>query len=117
MTQTPMTPLTANVDRSQADRYAEPNWVGWFFLLSSLFWPRVVILAFWIFSNLLGDAYDHGWVIPVIGFVVAPWTTMTYALMWGLTSDGVSGWEWICVGVAVLFDLATWVGGRNLVRG
>ena len=88
---------------------------GWFFFLSSLFWPRVVILAFWIFGSTIGRAFDHS-VVPVIGFFVAPWTTMTYAFMWSISSDRVYGWEWICVGVAVLFDLWTWAGGRALFR-
>ena len=71
-----------------------------------LVWPRAIIIGFWVFSDLLGDAYD-GWVVPVLGFVLAPWTTMTYAIMWGISSDGVGGAEWVAVGVAALADLVT----------
>lgn len=112
----PMTPLTANVPRSQSDDFAT-HWYGWLFFVSSLFWPRVCLLAFWIFGHFMDDAFDGSWVIQIAGFVVLPWTTMAYALMWGLTSDGVFGWEWICVGVALLLDVATWVEGRRLFRG
>ncbi len=89
--------------------------MGWLFFCSSLLWPRVGILAFWIFSNppLLGRAYD-GWVVPVLGFVLLPWTTIAYALMWGLSSDRVAGAEWLVVALALLVDLVTYLGWRRL---
>ncbi|MDX6725324.1 MAG: hypothetical protein QOK49_129 [Baekduia sp.] len=107
------TPLTANVSRAESDALAT-HWFGWFFFVSSLFWPRIVILTFWIFGSFMGDAFHHSWAIPVAGFLLLPWTTMVYALMWTFTSDGVFGWEWICVGLAVLTDLVTWAEGRRL---
>jgi hypothetical protein len=87
--------------------------MGWLGLLFGAAWPRLVIVAFWLFSDLLGDAYD-GWVVPVAGFVLLPWTTMTYALMWGLSSSAVTGAEWVAVVAAVLLDLLTWVAARAL---
>src|SRR3954470_16595333 len=117
MTPNSLTPLTANVPRSQSDELVT-HWYGWFFLVSSLFWPRLCILVFWIFGQgWMGDAFHHRWLLQAVGGLVLPWTTMAYALMWGLTSDGVSGREWVCVGLALLLDLGTWVLGRNLVRG
>ncbi len=112
----PMTPLTANVPRSQSDELVT-HWYGWFLFVSSLFWPRLCLLGFWIFGHFMDDAFDDSWVIQVVGFLVLPWTTMVYALMWALTSDGVFGWEWICVGLALLVDLVTWVLGRSLFQG
>jgi hypothetical protein len=87
---------------------------GWLLLVSSVTWPRIVILSFWIFGSTLGRAFDS-WVVPAIGFFVLPWTTMTYALTWGISSDGVSGVEWAAVAVAVLFDLWTYLGARHLL--
>ena len=88
----------------------------WLLLLGSLFWPRAIIVSFWIFGSTLGDAF-RSWVVPAIGFVIAPWTTMSFALMWGLTSDGVFGIEWLAVAGAVFLDLATYVGGRRMLKG
>jgi hypothetical protein len=88
--------------------------LGWLMLVSSVIWPRIVILSFWIFGSTLGRAFDS-WVVPAIGFLVLPWTTMTYALMWGISSDRVTGVvEWAAVAVAVLFDLWTYLGARHL---
>ena len=83
---------------------------GWTLFLSSLFWPRVTIIAFWIFGNLLGQAFD-GWIIPTIGFFVLPWTTMTYTLIWSVESTAILGWQWILVAFALLLDVVTWAGG------
>ena len=60
----------------------------------------------------MGQAFSS-WVIPAIGFFIAPWTTVAYAFMWGAGKDSVSGfWEWAVVGIAVLLDLAHLVGDR-----
>ena len=89
--------------------------VGWVLVLSSMFWPRLFILGFWIFDEQLGDAFSS-WVIPALGFLIAPWTTVAYAFMWGVSSDRVAGVEWLVVGAAVVADLLTWWGGRRLVK-
>jgi len=77
--------------------------------------PRLFILAFWIFGSELGDAFGS-WIIPAVGFIVAPWTTLLYAWMWAISSDAVAGWEWIVVAVGVLLDLAFLVMVRRLMR-
>jgi hypothetical protein len=108
-------PMLSADDRSEAP-LSMGTAMGWLFLASSLVWPRVVILAFWIFGSQLGDAF-RSWVVPALGFLLAPWTTMTYALMWGLSSDRVSGIEWLFVAIAVLFDIATWLSLGRVIRG
>ncbi len=87
--------------------------VALFLVASSMFWPRLFILGFWIFGSQIGRAFD-AWVVPAIGFVVLPWTTFWYAIMWGISSDRVSGAEWIVVGAAFVVDLLTWAGVRTL---
>ena len=52
--------------------------------------------------------------MPVLGFVLLPWTTIAYALMWGLSSDRVAGAEWLVVALALLVDLVTYLGWRRL---
>jgi hypothetical protein len=76
--------------------------------LSFGFFARLAILVLWIFMDLLGDAYDS-WILPVIGFVLVPWTTLTFSFMWTIGSDKVSGWEWIAVALAMLVDYVFWV--------
>ena len=90
--------------------------MGCFVLLFALISPRLAILATWLFTDVLGRAYD-AWLIPVIGFFILPWTTLGYAWMYdngpGRT---VEGWEWIVVGILVLCDLGSLFGGSRSRR-
>ena len=85
----------------------------WVWVAFGLVWPRLCLLGFWIFSDLLGDAFD-GWIVPALGFLLVPWTTGAYAMMWSISSDGVNGIEWAVVVLGVVLDLATWAGARRL---
>jgi hypothetical protein len=78
--------------------------VGCFVVLFALISPRLALFAVWIFSDLLGRAYD-AWIVPLVGFFLLPWTTLAYAVMWD-SSDRVHGFEWFVVGLAFLADLA-----------
>jgi hypothetical protein len=65
-----------------------------------------------VFTDMIGDAFD-GWLVPVLGFFLLPWTTLAYALMWSSGANGVFGFEWFIVVLAFLFDLASWSEGRR----
>ena len=62
--------------------------------------------------GLLGDAFG-GWVIPALGFLLLPWTTLTYSCVWAIGSDTVSGWEWIGLAIALLVDYTFLAWSRN----
>src|SRR3954447_21671947 len=81
--------------------------------LLALFSPRLVIILMWIFGDMLGNAYDS-WIVPVLGFFLLPWATVTYALFyeWG-SGRHVTGFEWFFVILAFLLDLASMAGGRR----
>jgi len=49
-------------------------------LILLLAFPRVVLLLLFIFSNYLERAY-HGLILPLIGFLFLPLTTLVYAWM------------------------------------
>jgi hypothetical protein len=81
--------------------------------LLALISPRLALFFIWIFSNLLDRAYD-GWLVPLLGFFVLPWTTLIYAAMWDSGTNGVEGIEWLFVILAFLIDLGSWgLGGRG----
>ena len=45
--------------------------------------------------------------MAALGLFFAPWTTLMYLLAWS-PIGGVSGGEWILVGLGVALDLATY---------
>ena len=64
--------------------------MGCFVALFALISPRLAIFVLWIFSDVLERAYDE-WIVPVLGFVLLPWTTLAYAAFWSWGSNGVEG--------------------------
>jgi hypothetical protein len=87
--------------------------MGWMLLLAMMSWPRLFLIGFWIFSDLVGQAID-GWALPVLGFLLLPTTTFAYVVMWSVSSNSVAGAEWIVVGLAFIVDLLIWLGVRRL---
>jgi hypothetical protein len=81
--------------------------------LLALISPRLAIIAVWLFSGILGRAFDS-WLLPVLGFVLLPWTTLAYAVMWDVGTHAVSGFEWFIVVLAFLADLGA---HRGTARG
>jgi hypothetical protein len=83
--------------------------MGCLVALLALFSPRLALFALWLFSDLLGDAYDS-WLVPLLGFFLLPWTTLAYAVMWGAGTNDVTGIEWFFVVLGFVFDLGSYAG-------
>ena len=64
-----------------AERSARLRRVGCLLALLALISPRLVLFVLWIFSDVLRRAFD-GWIIPLLGFFLLPWTTLSYAAFW-----------------------------------
>ena len=72
--------------------------------------PRVAIVAMALFSSYLGRAFGGDILLPLVGWLFLPWTTLAYAL--AINSRGeVTGFQAIIVVVAVLVDLGVVGGG------
>jgi hypothetical protein len=54
-------------------------------LILGIAFPRAVLLLLFLLTNFLSHAY-HGMLIPILGFVFAPLTTLVYA--WIVNSGG-----------------------------
>jgi hypothetical protein len=80
--------------------------------LLALISPRLALFFIFLFSNMLDRAFD-GWLLPLLGFFVLPWTTLAYTVMWDTGTATVDGFEWFIVVLAFLADLASYAGGRG----
>ncbi len=85
--------------------------MGCFVALFALISPRLALFFILVFSDWVGQAFD-GWVLPVLGFFLLPWTTLAYIVMWQLT-PGVNGFEWFIVILAFFVDLASYAKTRD----
>lgn len=73
--------------------------------------PRIGILIWWLMDNELWNSVYQGWIVPLLGFIFAPWTTLAYVAVF---PGGIQLFDWIILGFAILLDLSSWFGGyRN----
>jgi len=79
------------------------------FLVVLLF-PRVVLIVMYLTSTYLQRAY-HELLIPILGFLFLPLTTITYA--WLVNSHlPLNGVYVIILIIAVIIDIGGWGGGE-----
>ena len=82
-------------------------------IMGGLF-PRVALLALWIFTNDIDRAYDS-FIVPLLGLIFLPLTALVYALTW--SPGGLEGIDWLWVGLAFVLDLGSYGGGARSRRG
>ena len=75
-----------------------------------LMFPRVVLLVLFLFSTYLERAY-HGLVIPLLGFLFLPLTTLAYAWMIN-THMRIEGVNLLILVVAAVIDAGGLGGGE-----
>ncbi len=79
-------------------------------LLLVLGFPRVVLVLMFLLSNYLERAY-HGLIIPVLGFIFLPLTTIVYA--WLVNSHlPLNGVYLLILILAVVIDVGGLGGGE-----
>ncbi len=65
--------------------------------------PRLVLIFAWIFTEWVDQAFDT-FIVPLLGVLFLPYTTLMYVIVWS-SGAGVSGWDWLWVGLGVLLDI------------
>ena len=66
--------------------------------------PRLGMVLYWIFRPGVVDAAFSTALLPVLGIVFLPLTTLVYTLCY-TPGTWVAGAEWVLVGLAALFDI------------
>jgi hypothetical protein len=80
--------------------------------------PRVTGAIWWIARPNLWSIAFSSWIWPLLGLIFLPWTTLMYMLVFG---GGVTGFEWILIGLSVVADIASYggsaYGNRDRIPG
>jgi len=87
--------------------------MGCLLVLFAAFAPRVTLVILWIATNLVDRAFS-GFLIPLLGLIFLPFTTLFYVLAW--SAGGVHGLGWFFVAVGFVFDLGHLFGGGYVRR-
>ena len=75
-----------------------------FAILAGLF-PRVAFAIWWIARpTYISTVFGGNLIWPLLGLVFLPFTTLVYTFLWSAT--GLTGFDWVWVGLAVVLDLA-----------
>ena len=72
--------------------------------------PRALILFWWLVDPTRWSVtFGGSFLLPALGFVFLPWTTIMYVLFWA--AGGLSLLGWVFVGLAFVLDIGTYGGG------
>ena len=66
--------------------------------------PRAGIIVYWLGWPTAWDRAFDTFIVPLIGFIAFPWTTLMYVLA---APDGVAGWDYLLIALAIAIDLAS----------
>ena len=79
-------------------------------LILFLAFPRIALLLLFLFSNYLQRAY-HGLILPLLGFLFLPLTTLVYAWMVN-TGQAIAGVNLLILIISVVVDIGGLGGGE-----
>ncbi len=88
---------------------------GCFIVLLGSAFPRVALVLTWIFTSRVDIAFQGSVVLPLLGLLLLPYTTLFYVLAYA-PIVGVSAIGWFFVALGFLLDLASLFGGGQQGR-
>jgi hypothetical protein len=76
--------------------------------------PRAAIVIWWLLQPLRWQATFSTFLLPLLGFLFLPWTTLAYVVV---APGGVVGGKWLLLALGLLADVAGYAGGGYGNRG
>ncbi len=80
---------------------------GCIFALCAATFPRLALLFVWLFTPLVRTAFHNAFLLPLLGIIFLPFTTLIYVLVYSPVY-GVTGWGWFWVILGFLIDLGSY---------
>ena len=77
--------------------------IGWAFA------PRLALFLMWLLTDRISQAFG-GILLPLIGFLLLPWTTLIYTLV---APGGIGLIDLVLLVIAVAADLGSYGGGAR----
>ncbi|MDJ0663315.1 MAG: hypothetical protein QNJ75_02065 [Acidimicrobiia bacterium] len=71
--------------------------------------PRVAIVVWWLLGSDRWEAAYDTFIVPFLGFVFLPWTTLMFVVV--APAGAIAGSDWVWLGLALIIDLASHGGG------
>ena len=89
-----------------------------FFLGLVFLGPRIAGALWWLFRPAFWFAAFNSWsgiwwIWPFLGLLFLPWTTIMYVMV---ARGGVTGLDWLWLGIMLIADIASYGGGAGRQR-
>ena len=76
--------------------------------------PRAGILVWWLLDRARWVRTFDSFIWAFLGFLFLPWTTLMYVLV---SYGGITGFDWVWMGLGLLADISMYSGGGYGNRG
>jgi hypothetical protein len=76
-------------------------------LILGAFFPRLLFFILWISTTLVDRAFT-GFLLPLLGIIFLPFTSLFYVLAYNPIAGGLTGGSWIWVLLGFLIDLSSY---------
>ncbi len=76
--------------------------------------PRAGILVWWLINPARWNLAFNSFIWTFLGFAFLPWTTLMYVSVF---AGGITGFDWIWLGLGLLADISMYGGGGYGNRG
>jgi hypothetical protein len=81
--------------------------------LMAAFFPRLALLFVWLARPaMVSAAFGSSFLLPLLGVIFLPFTTLFYVFLYQ-PGIGLTGFDWIWIGLAVVLDLMHWFGSYS----
>jgi len=89
--------------------------MGCLFLIILGVSPRLAVVALWLLTDWVDLAFDGGWILPVAGIVLLPWTTALYVVGFAI-GDAAAPWGIMGAIIGLFLDIAVHAGSATMTR-
>ncbi len=79
-----------------------------FFTILLFLGPRFAGIVWWLVQPARWNLVFDTFIIPILGIIFLPWTLLMYVIV---APGGLTGIEWVFVGLMLVFDIGSYVGG------
>ena len=79
-----------------------------FFTILLFLGPRFAGIVWWLIQPARWNLAFDTFIFPILGIIFLPWTVLKYVIV---APGGLTGLEWVFVGLMLVFDIGSYVGG------
>lgn len=89
--------------------------MGCLFLILVGISPRLGVIGIWWLTDWVDRAFNGGWILPLAGVILLPWTTALYVVGY-VIGDAAAPWGIFGAIIGLFLDVAVHAGSATMGR-